>query len=344
MNDPKTLHIDTKAVDNVVTLWREGGVVAIPTETVYGLAADATNGEAVARIYALKSRPSFNPLIVHVADVETAKQYVQWNEMAQVLAVAFWPGPMTLVLKKKLPVASRQPPEIHELVSAGGDTLAIRIPAHPVALQLLHAFGGGISAPSANRSGRVSPTTAQHVRDEFGDEVLIIDGGACEVGLESTVIDVTGTAPVILRPGSVTQAMVEKVASRQSPIASNSEAGSIVPPPTGGSSLAAPSSPTLKSPGMLESHYAPATPVRMQAHEVTADEALLAFGETPFQGACRTLNLSPTGDLVEAAANLFAYLRALDNAGATAIAVMPIPNEGLGVAINDRLRRASAPR
>ncbi|MFZ4540803.1 MAG: L-threonylcarbamoyladenylate synthase, partial [Rickettsiales bacterium] len=213
MNRPEILHIDNSLVDNAVTLWRKGALVALPTETVYGLGADATNGEAVASIYMVKARPQFNPLIVHVADIATAKKYVEWNDTAEALAQTFWPGPLTLVLKR------RADSPISELVSAGGDSIAIRIPSHPVALQLLKAFGGGIAAPSANRSGRISPTTAQHVRDELGDRItLIIDGGACEVGLESTVLDVLGEGPVILRPGSITREMIEAV----------------LPPPNGG--------------------------------------------------------------------------------------------------------------
>lgn len=317
MKSPQILHIDIAAVDNAVTLWRSGGLVAIPTETVYGLSADASNGLAVAKIFATKSRPQFNPLIVHVADIETAKRYVEWNQLADKLAMRFWPGPLTLVLKR----SSNCP--ISELVSAGGDTLAIRIPSHPVTQQLLKAFGGGLAAPSANRSGRISPTTAAHVREEFGDTITIIDGGACEVGLESTVVDVSGAAPVILRPGSITRAMVEEATS----------AAASVP-------LTA-SPPVLKSPGQLESHYAPSIPVRLNATEVEPDEALLAFGPSALAGAARTINLSARGDLIEAAANLFAAMRALDDATFTGIAVMPIPADGIGEAINDRLKRAA---
>lgn len=301
-------------------------MAAIPTETVYGLAADATNGEAVARIYALKSRPQFNPLIVHVADLRAAVRYVDWNEDAELLGEAFWPGPLTLVLKR------RARKGVHELVSAGGDTIAIRVPAHPVAQQLLQAFNGAIAAPSANRSGRVSPTTAQHVRDEFGDSIPIIDGGACEVGVESTVLDLSGVVPQLLRPGAVTREMIEKVLSRESLVVS-AVSSRLTTDDSG-----------LKSPGMLASHYAPSIPVRLNATEIAADEALLAFGPNPLKGAATTLNLSEKSDLVEAAANLFAHLRRLDNTKHTTIAVMPIPDDGLGEAINDRLQRASAPR
>jgi L-threonylcarbamoyladenylate synthase len=286
MNQPPILHIDDALVDKAVTHWRAGQLVAMPTETVYGLGADATNGEAVARIYSVKSRPQFNPLIIHVADARAANRYVEWTDEADALADAFWPGPLTLVLKRRM--RSR----ISELVSAGGDTLAIRMPSHPVALQLLRAFDGAIAAPSANRSGRVSPTTAQHVRDELGDAIsLIIDGGACEVGVESTVLDLSGAVPVLLRPGSVTREML-------TPLISNLQS-------TDSKTL------NVKSPGMLESHYAPSIPV------------------------------SQDGNLLEAAANLFAHLRALDNPRFSAIAVMPIPADGVGEAINDRLRRAA---
>jgi L-threonylcarbamoyladenylate synthase len=320
MNPLQIPYIDAGLVDNAITHWREGALVAIPTETVYGLGADATNGEAVARIYQVKSRPQFNPLIIHVADMRAACRYVEWNDAAELLAEAFWPGPLTLVLKRR--ARSR----ISELVSAGGETLAVRVPAHPVALQLLQAFNGAIAAPSANRSGRVSPTTAQHVRDELGDDVpLIIDGGACGVGLESTVVDIAGDAPLILRPGSITREMIREVLGQDIALASILAAGT-----------------ALASPGMLESHYAPSIPVRLNATHADADEALLAFGPVVPQGVAKTLNLSARGDLIEAAANLFSHLRALDDVRYTRIAVMPIPMEGIGEAINDRLKRAAA--
>ena len=324
-------------MDKAISLWKAGQLVAIPTETVYGLAADATNGEAVARIYSAKSRPQFNPLIVHVADANTARQYVEWNDTAERLAEAFWPGPLTLVLPR------RADTPISELVSAGGDSIAIRCPAHPIARQLLAAWGGGLAAPSANRSGRVSPTTAQHVREEL-PEVLVVDGGPCAVGIESTVLDLTGPTPAILRPGSITLDQLSTVIP--------AKAGIHAKPPRNASTRA-PSAITdmdpglrqddsLKSPGMLESHYAPSIPVRLNAAEVRGDEALLAFGPSPLPGAAYTLNLSARGDLIEAAANLFAHLRVLDDPRHRAIAVMPIPAEGIGEAINDRLRRAAA--
>jgi L-threonylcarbamoyladenylate synthase len=289
----------------------------MPTETVYGLAADATNGEAVAKIYATKLRPQFNPLIVHVADARAANRYVEWTDEADALADAFMPGPLTLVLKR------RPRSRISELVSAGGDTLAIRVPAHPVAQQLLCAFDGAIAAPSANRSGRISPTTAQHVRDELGDAVsLIIDGGPCAVGVESTVLDLSGDAPALLRPGSITREMLAAILKK--PLSMHHA------PLT-----------TLKSPGQLESHYAPSLPVRLNAVDVRANEALLAFGPHAPSGGAKTLNLSESGNLFEAAANLFAHLRALDDARFSQIAVMPIPTDGVGEAMNDRLKRAS---
>lgn len=318
MHPHKILHVDACLVDKALSLWQLGQLVAFPTETVYGLGADATNGEAVARIYAVKSRPQFNPLIVHVADADAAKRYAEWNPLAEALSGAFWPGPLTLVLKRRANCA------ISSLVSAGGDTIALRVPAHPVAQALLRAWDGGIAAPSANRSGRVSPTTATHVHEELGSAIpLIIDGGACTVGIESTVVDCTGDRAVILRPGTITQ---ENIAACV-PLASTHTSGM-----AGGVILA---------PGQLASHYAPSIPVRCQATSVGPNEALLAFGSPVLQGAARTLNLSAKGDLLEAAANLFAYLRTLDDAAYAAIAVMPIPKEEIGIAINDRLRRAA---
>ena len=343
MNPASPLYLDDRLVDNVVSYWRAGQLVAIPTETVYGLGADATNGEAVARIYAAKTRPQFNPLIVHVADVATAQRYVVWHALAERLAAQYWPGPLTLVLPK------RADSPISSLVSAGGDTLAIRMPAHPVALQLLRAFGGGIAAPSANRSGRVSPTTAAHVRAEFGESLLVVDGGPCTVGLESTVLDLTGEHPVILRPGGVSRAALEAQVRERKHVSSRPErseaAGSIfagdASDPGVTASAGMTTSTPLRSPGQLASHYAPSVPVRLHAMAVADGEALLAFGSTVPLGAAMTLNLSPTGDLIEAAANLFSHLRALDHPRYAAIAVMPIPAKGIGEAINDRLARAA---
>lgn len=300
---------------------QEGKLVAIPTETVYGLAVDACNDAAVAQIFALKGRPSFNPLIVHVPDISVALNYVQWNDIAAQLAGTFWPGPLTLVLPRldDCPVSY--------LASAGGDSLAVRMPSHPITSSLLEAFGGGLAAPSANRSGRISPTSAAHVQAEFPTEDLIIlDGGACMVGIESTVVDCTsGDYAIILRPGSITKDMLAETGVWvQSQHDDN-----------GGE---------FKSPGMLASHYAPNLTVRMNVDAVQADEALLAFGPQPLAGAAKTLNLSEDGDMVEAAANLFAYLRELDQSHFKAIAVMPIPYEAIGIAINDRLARAAAGR
>ena len=304
-------------MDKAVTYWREGRLVALPTETVYGLGTDACQGKAVAHIYSVKSRPQFNPLIVHVADRNIAKRYVEWNAWAELLADAFWPGPLTLVLKR-LPDSP-----ISELVSAGGDTIAIRIPAHPVAQQLLRGFNGGIAAPSANRSGRVSPTTAQHVLDELGGDIpLIIDGGPCVFGLESTVIDISGDTPCLLRPGSITHAQLERVL--KSTVLRHSAESPIL------------------SPGQLASHYAPSIPVRLNVTEIHSGEALLAFGDDSLlQPVCTTLNLSPSGDLAEAASHLFGYMRQLDVPEHKGIAVMLIPDSGIGEAINDRLRRAA---
>ncbi len=290
--------------------------MAFPTETVYGLGADARNGEAVAHIYALKSRPRFNPLIIHLADAETAKRYVEWTPMAESLA-RFWPGPLTLVLKRKGDIA--------DITAAGGDTVGVRIPSHPYAHQLLKAFDGPIAAPSANRSGRISPTTAEHVDMEFGPDLpLLIDGGPCIVGLESTVIDVSGEHPQLLRPGAITRAMLEEALGRSLHVAEASG--------------------TLKSPGLLASHYAPSKPLRLNATTCEPGEGILAFGpEIPPSEIAMQLSLN--SDMSEAAANLFTCLRTLDaHPHVTRIAAMHIPDIGVGEAINDRLRRAAAPK
>jgi L-threonylcarbamoyladenylate synthase len=301
-------------------LIREGELVAFPTETVYGLGGDATNERAVARIFEAKGRPQFNPLISHVLDASEARRLVQWNATADRLAEHFWPGPLTFVL----PRAENSP--IALLATAGLDTVAIRAPAHPMAQELIRAAGRPIAAPSANRSGAVSPTRAEHVADSLGDRVkLILDGGPCPVGLESTVLDLTTTMPTLLRPGGATREAIEAV------IGTVALSDAL---PTGDAAR--------KSPGQLASHYAPARPVRLNATTAADDEGLLAFGPRPAAGARQVLNLSPTGDLSEAAANLFAMLRALDRPSVSRIAVMPIPETGLGLAINDRLRRAAA--
>jgi L-threonylcarbamoyladenylate synthase len=296
---------------------RGGALVAFPTETVYGLGADAANGRAVAGIFAAKGRPRFNPLIVHVADVQSAARLGRLTESARHLASAFWPGAMTLVVAKQrdCPVA--------DLTTAGLDTIALRVPAHPVARALLEAAGRPIAAPSANRSGHVSPTTAAHVEADLGASVaIILDGGPAPLGLESTVIDATGTQPVILRLGAVPREAIAGIVGASVAVAAGE-----------------PGKPA--SPGMLARHYAPVVRLRLEAGEVHEGEALLAFGADVPKHAGAMLNLSASGDLVEAAASLFAALRALDRTGASAIAVMPIPQHGLGEAINDRLRRAA---
>ncbi len=293
-----------------------GRLVAFPTETVYGLGADATNDEAVAAVFAAKNRPTFNPLIVHFADAEAAFRTVAADGRAERLAEAFWPGALTLVLPRQAKST------LSLLVSAGLDTVAVRVPSHPVAHALLEASGCPIAAPSANPSGRVSPTTAAHVAESLGGAVaMILDGGACPVGIESTVVDLSGDQPTLLRPGGVTAEDIEKVIGNLETAGSDGEAP--------------------KSPGMLERHYAPGLPLRLDATEAGPGEALLGLGPG---AAGATLNLSPGGDLKEAAANLFAMMRRLDTPEHEAIAVMPVPERGLGRAINDRLRRAAATR
>jgi L-threonylcarbamoyladenylate synthase len=304
----------------------EGGLVAFPTETVYGLGADATNPAAIARLYQAKGRPAFNPLIAHVGDVAAARQIARFDAAATTLAEAFWPGPLTLVLPKTEGYA------VADLATAGLDTVAVRIPAHPVARDILREFGGPVVAPSANISGHVSPTTAAHVQSDLAGRIdLIVDGGAVEVGVESTIVGCFD-APMLLRPGGLPRAEIEHVLGRalvQPPADTESE---------GGQPLA---------PGMLASHYAPRARVRLNVVTLEPGEALLAFGLGAISGidaALSVMNLSERGDLDEAAANLFGHLRALDSKGVRTIAVMPIPDEGLGEAINDRLRRAAVGR
>jgi L-threonylcarbamoyladenylate synthase len=302
----------------------EGGLVAFPTETVYGLGADATNAVAIARLYQAKGRPAFNPLIAHVGDLAAARQIVRFDALALALAEAFWPGPLTLVLPKADGCA------VADLAIAGLDTVAIRIPAHPVARDILRRFGRPVAAPSANLSGRVSPTTAAHVESDLSGRIdLIVDGGAVAVGVESTIVGCFDR-PMLLRPGGLPRAEIERVLGR-----------ALLQPPTdrdNGQPLA---------PGMLASHYAPRARVRLHASHIEPGEALLAFGLGAISGidaASTVMNLSTRGDLAEAAANLFGFLRALDAKGARTIAVMPIPDKGLGEAINDRLRRAAVGR
>ena len=304
----------------------EGGLVAFPTETVYGLGADATNPAAVARIYQAKGRPAFNPLIAHVGDIAAARKIARFDAPATALAEAFWPGPLTLVLPKTPNCA------VADLATAGLDTVAIRIPAHPVARDILRAFGGPVVAPSANLSGHVSPTTATHVQSDLAGRIeLIVDGGPVAVGVESTVVGCFD-APMLLRPGGVPRAEIERVLGRTL----------VQPPADAGTDSVQP-----LAPGMLTSHYAPRAKVRLNAVKLEAGEALLAFGLGAISGidaASIVMNLSERGDLDEAAANLFGHLRALDGKGVHTIAVMTIPNEGLGEAINDRLRRAAVGR
>ncbi|MCS6855785.1 MAG: L-threonylcarbamoyladenylate synthase [Elioraea sp.] len=314
---------DPAGIAEAAALMRAGGLVAFPTETVYGLGADATDDHAVARIFEAKARPRFNPLIVHVPDGETAFRLGHSDPRARALAETFWPGALTLVL----PADPHCP--ISLLARAGLDSVALRVPAHPVARALLAAAGRPVAAPSANRSGHVSPTTAAHVLDDLASRIdAVLDGGPCPIGVESTVLDLTGKTPRLLRPGGVTMEALEAVVG---PIAPAGDDGDNPP----------------RSPGRLASHYAPRSPLRLEATAVAPDEALLAFGPSPPPAAV-AINLSPVGDLTEAAARLYSALRALDaeaqRRGLSRIAVMPIPPHGLGLAIVDRLRRAAAPR
>lgn len=308
---------DPPAIARAAALLRAGRLVAFPTETVYGLGGDATDDRAVAEIFAAKGRPRFNPLIVHVPGLAEAAALAVFDARARDVARRFWPGPLSLVLRR------RPDSGVSLLASAGLDTVAIRVPADPVAQALLDATGRPVAAPSANRSGRVSPTEAAHVAAELGAAVaLILDGGRCAVGLESTVLDLSGEAPVLLRPGAVT---LEDLTALLGPIA-----------------MPGPGAP--RSPGMLASHYAPRLPLRLDAVDARPGEALLAFGADPPPGFAEILWLSRTGDLAEAAANLFALLRRLDRPAFSGIAVTPIPERGLGRAISDRLRRAATRR
>src|SRR6056297_1336288 len=309
--ETERLRPDPAGFERAARILRDGGLVAFPTETVYGLGGDARNDLAVARIFEAKGRPRFNPLIVHVDGVDTARRLVDWPDEAEILASAFWPGPLTLVLPLK-PGTGLSP-----LVTAELPTLAVRVPAHPVAQSLLEAFGGPVAAPSANPSGRISPTTAEHVAAGLSGRIeAILDGGPCGVGVESTIVGLTG-APALLRPGGLPAEAIERALGQ--PLARTG--------PTG----------PLTAPGQMASHYAPAAPLRLDARTRRKGELLLGFGAVDCD-----LNLSPSGDLTEAAANLFAHLHALD-ARAAPIADSPIPEAGLGRAINDRLRRAAAP-
>jgi L-threonylcarbamoyladenylate synthase len=306
-----------ETISEAANLLRDGHLVAFPTETVYGLGADATNGEAVAAIFAAKNRPDFNPLIIHVAHATAAAALVRFDDRAARLAERFWPGALTLVLPRN------EDCPVSLLAGAGLDTLAVRVPAHPTAKALLDAVNLPIAAPSANRSGEVSPTTADHVAQSLGAAVdLIVDAGPCDIGVESTILDLSVPSPVLLRPGGVTR---EAITELVGPV-------ELAPAQPG----TAP-----RSPGLLARHYATRIPLRMMATKLGENEGLLAFGPDLPDGAAAVENLSPTGDLAEAATNLFAMMRALDRPDLSAIAVMPIPEQGLGTAINDRLRRAA---
>ena len=311
----RVLKAEPAAIAAAAACLAAGGLVAFPTETVYGLGADAGNGEAVARLYAAKGRPRFNPLIAHIGSLEAARRLGRFDATAETLAAAFWPGPLTLVLPKR-PDAG-----VADLALAGLDSVAVRVPAHPVARALLAAFDGPVVAPSANRSGHVSPTDATHVLADLRGRIdMVLDGGPCPVGLESTIVACLDT-PTLLRPGGLPREAIEHVLGRALTVAKSDDE-------------------TPLAPGMLASHYAPKARLRLDAATAEPGEALLGFGPAP----PATLNLSPRGDLIEAAANLFSHLRALDASGAKRIAVMKVPHEGLGEAINDRLKRAAAPK
>jgi L-threonylcarbamoyladenylate synthase len=314
------------AIGAAARVLQNGGLVAFPTETVYGLGADATNAAAVAKLYAAKGRPAFNPLIAHVTDAAAARRLAIFDAAADALARAFWPGPLTLVLPKAPSCA------VADLATAGLDTVAVRVPAHRIARALIAAFDRPVVAPSANRSGHVSPTTADHVVADLADRVdLVLDGGPTSVGVESTILACVGGSVTLLRPGGIPRDAIERALGRKVDEAQVSAEDGEAP----------------LAPGMLASHYAPRATLRLDAGEVRPGEALLAFGPGVPSGAERAtlmLNLSARGDLVEAAANLFSHLRELDRARVARIAVMPIPHDGLGEAINDRLARAAAPR
>ncbi len=308
------LQTDAAGVAAAADILARGGLVAMPTETVYGLGGDARDGQAVARIYQAKGRPSFNPLIAHVASVEAAQKLTVWGPEAEALGQAFWPGPLTMVLPLR-PDAG-----LSSLVTAGLETVAVRVPAHPVAQQILHSFGAPVAAPSANPSGRLSPTSAAHVMTGLNGQIdAVVDGGDCAVGVESTIVGLAAKAPQLLRPGGVAQDQIEAVLGKALEAHSPGD--------------------NVTAPGQLESHYAPGATVRLNAQERQTGEVLLGFGAVEAD-----MNLSPTGDLIEAAANLFSYVHALDALAPAGIAVSPIPETGLGQAINDRLRRAAAPR
>ncbi|OJJ13310.1 threonylcarbamoyl-AMP synthase [Alphaproteobacteria bacterium AO1-B] len=303
----------------------DGGLVAVPTETVYGLAADATSGTACARIFQAKGRPSFNPLISHLPNLEAARHHGVFDDRALKLAEAFWPGPLTLVVPKT------KASEISDLATAGLSTVALRVPSGPIMRYLSEKTGRPLAAPSANQSGKISPTRAEDVIADLGHALdFVIDAGPCEVGIESTIIGLTDEHVTLLRPGGLAREEIENVLQTK------------VRTPASNKQPEAPA-----APGMLTSHYAPNAQMRLHARAVAPNEALLSFGVDPIDGresALAEANLSPSGDLVEAAAQLFQAMRTLDSSGAKTIQVQDIPNTGLGEAINDRLRRAAAPR
>ena len=319
MNKSRIYKPDTETYEHASNLLHDGELVSFPTETVYGLGANALDSIAVAKIFEAKNRPTFNPLIVHVANTDRAKKFVQMNEIAKNLAETFWPGPFTMVLPLK------NNSGLSDLITAGLDTVAIRVTENSVAHNLILQFDGPIAAPSANKSGRISPTTAEHVDSEFGDELgMIIDGGACKKGIESTIVRVDGNSIEMLRPGSITPSDIEEAID----VNVINQVKTTDKP---------------NAPGQLESHYAPETKMRLNATQISDGEALLAFGSVENNNKAN-LNLSTSGNLVEAAANLFSMMRELDQMNFKSIAVSPIPEIGLGIAINDRLRRAAAPK
>ena len=319
MTDTLTLRPDEEGIARAAALLGEGRLVAFPTETVYGLGGDARNGKAVARIFEAKGRPRFNPLIAHVADAGAAARLIDLAGDAERLAAAFWPGPLTLVAPLRAGAG------ISELATAGLPTLAVRVPAHPVARRLLAAFGGPVAGPSANPSGKVSPTTPAHVLEGLGGRIAaVLDAGACPVGLESTIIGFEAGEPVLLRPGGLPAEAVEAALGR--PLRAAGKA--------------------VTAPGQLQSHYAPGVRLRLDAPAPAPGEGWIGFGPGPSGIVGPALSLSPSGDMVEAAARLFAHLREMDRmmGGEGIVAVAPVPERGLGRAINDRLRRAAAPR
>ena len=317
-------HIDLERAAQII---REGGLVAMPTETVYGLAADATNDQAVARIFEAKSRPQFNPLIIHVTGSSMAERYANFSPLAKRFADAFWPGPLTLVLPR------REDSPVSLLVSAGLDTIALRMPNHPIAQTLINSVDHALAAPSANRSGTISPTSPEHVHQSLGERIdMILDGGPCTIGVESTIVKIDADTATILRPGGLAREEIEKTLDISLSISSSSSSSA---------------NPRIEAPGMMSSHYAPVAPLRLNVENPEATEAYLAFGSVP-ETSAHILNLSPQRNLREAAANLFAHLRKLDRLcsehNLSGIAVAPIPSTELGEAINDRLSRAAAPR